>query len=218
MDSAVGRYGVPRWRSRGAGCCTGRSGEVLEADSRNELEPERTVGRPAVPAWPTGADGTTITRSITVGRPAEELYETWLDPDQVSRIVGRFVEVSPTEGGGYRWTVDGPVGSDFGWETRLVEERPGELLRWETTSDATLAGEGSIRFRPASGDRGTVVTLSVDIDPPGGRISEAALGRLGPVPGSLVGTALGRFKSLTESGQIPTLGGNPSARGKGGLW
>ncbi len=165
-----------------------------------------------------GDEETAFSRSVVVGRPANELYELWRDPEQFSRVVGHFADVAETDGGRLEWTVHGPRGKDVSWETDVVGEEPGETLRWEAGEDATVPNEGSVRFTPAPGDRGTVVTLSIRFDPPGGSVGNAALERLDVAPEMLVGTALNRFKSLAETGEIPTTkDGNPSARGEGGL-
>jgi uncharacterized membrane protein len=111
--------------------------------------------------------------------------------------------------------VEGPYGRTVSWETRVVEEEPGEFIRWETPVDAMLPCRGSVRLRPAPGGRGTIVTLSVRFDPPGGTLGDAAMERLGIVPGSLAGGVLDRFKSLAETGEIPRLAENPSGRGRG---
>ncbi|WP_134669315.1 SRPBCC family protein [Halorussus marinus] len=168
-----------------------------------------------VPTRPTGP--VTFSRSKTVGASADECYETWRDPDQLSRIMAEFADVTRSGDDRFRWTVHGPLGRDVSWETRIAEAEPGEVLRWETPPDATLPNEGEVRFRPAAGDRGTVVTLSLSFDPPGGAVGGTALDRLGVVPETLAGEALGRFKSLVESGEIPTTEANPSARGSGDL-
>lgn len=156
-------------------------------------------------------------RSVVVSKPADELYETWRDPEQFSQIMGHVGEVSSVDEDRFRWTVHWPRGRDLSWETRIVEEEPGETVRWKTTGDATVPNEGSVRFRELPGDRGTEVTLSVSFDPPGGVLTSMALGRLDIAPETLAGEALTRFKSLAESGEIPTLEGNPSARGRGDL-
>lgn len=163
------------------------------------------------------SDAATVGRSITVRKPATELYETWRDPEQLSQIMGHFADVTALDEDRFQWTIRGPRGTDLSWETRIVAAEPGEFLRWETETDAIVSSKGSVRFRPAPGDRGTMVTLSMSFDPPGGALGERALKRLDIVPESLVGEALGRFKSLVESGEIPTLEENPSARGKGDL-
>lgn len=164
----------------------------------------------------TGTAGPTeVRRSVTVGRPADELYEAWRDPDTFSRVVSHVAEVTELDEDRLRWTVSAPRGREVSWETRVVETVPGEFVRWETPADATVPNEGSVRFRPAPGDRGTTVTLSLKFDPPGGALGAAALERLDIVPEALAGTVLDRFKSLVETGEISTLEGNPSARGKG---
>lgn len=161
------------------------------------------------------ADATETERSITIGKPADELYEAWRDPERLTQIVGRVADASTESEDRVRWTARGPLGRDVTWETRIAEERPGEYLRWESVEGATVAGEGSVRFRPAPGDRGTEVTLRLRFDPPGGALGDTAMARLGVVPDALAMKALRRFKSLAETGEIPTLEGNPSARGEG---
>lgn len=158
-----------------------------------------------------------FTRSITIGRPAEELYEVWRDPDLFSSIMGHFAEVTAVGGDTYRWRAEGPRDWDVSWETRIVQEEPGEFIRWETPGDAMVPNEGAVHFEDAPGDRGTKVTLSINFDPPGGSVGTAALERLDVLPETVVGEALSRFKSLAESGEIPTLEQNPSTRGKGDL-
>lgn len=154
-------------------------------------------------------------RSVTVGRPADELYELWRDPETATRVLGGTVEVTAPSDDRRRWTVSGPLGRSVTWETRITEDRSGESLRWESVEGATVSGEGSVQFRPAPADRGTEVTLRLRFDPPGGAVGAAVTERLGVVPGTLAERALDRFKSLAETGEIPTLARNPSARGRG---
>lgn len=160
---------------------------------------------------------TSVSRSVTIGESADEVYEAWRDPEVFSQIMGDFAEVTSTDEDHYQWSVHGPADVELSWETQVVEAEPGELVRWETPDDASVPNSGSVRFRPAPDDRGTVVTLSLDFDPPGGTLGNAVVNQLDVVPETLAGHALGRFKSLVESGEIPTLEGNPSGRGKGDL-
>ena len=173
-------------------------------------ERERPVGRAA-----TG--GTEVTRSITIGRPADELYEAWRDPGTMSEIMGHFAEIQSAGDDRLHWTVHGPRGWEASWETRIVDNQPGELIRWRSPTDAMVPNEGVVRFDEAPGDRGTKVTLSISFDPPGGNIGEAAARRLDLVPETIAGEALSRFKSLVESGEIPSLDENPSGRGSGDM-
>jgi uncharacterized membrane protein len=158
------------------------------------------------------AEARAVERSITVGRPAEALYRLWRAPENLSRIMAHFAEVTATGDGRTHWRVHGPLGRTLEWDSQLVEDHPGESLRWESVGRAELPSEGSVRFRPAPGDWGTEVTLSTRFRPPGGALGQALSERLHIVPRMLVGRALRRFKSLAETGEIPTVARNPSAR------
>lgn len=162
-------------------------------------------------------DAAEVSRSVTVGVPAAELHDYWREAEDLSEIVGHFAEVEEREDGRFRWTVPGQWGTDVGWESRITVDRPGEVLRWETLPGADVPNEGTVRFRQAPGDRGTEVEMTVRFDPPGGRPGRALLSVLGVVPATVVSTSLRRFKSLAEAGEIPTLEGNPSGRGRGDL-
>ncbi|WP_224448148.1 SRPBCC family protein [Haloprofundus salilacus] len=160
-----------------------------------------------------------VERSTTVGKSADELDDLWRDPETLTRVVGGVAEVNleDEDMGRYRWRVDAPLGRTLTGETRIVEDCPGEFLRWESVENAAVSTEGSLRFRPAPAGRGTEVTLRLRFDPPGGPVGGTAMNLLGFVPETLASSVLYRFKSLAETGEIPTLERNPSARGKGDL-
>lgn len=162
-------------------------------------------------------EGLTVTESTTIGKPAEELSELARDSATLDRLVGDVADVTPVDDDHHRWTVHGPLDRELSWETQLVEDRSGELLRWESTDDAAFAIDWSVQFRSAPGDRGTAVTVQAHVDPPGGTLGSAAMRRLDIVPDALLGQVLDRFKSLAETGEIPTVDRNPSARGRGDL-
>lgn len=159
-----------------------------------------------------------IERSVTIRESAAELTDLTRDPETLDRLVGPFVDVEPIDDDGerLRWTVSGPSGLTAAWETELLAEQPGEFSRWRSTEETVLPIEYSLSFRPAPADRGTEVTLRLWLDPPGGALGTAVASRL-LGRNALVTTALYRLKSLAETGEIPTLDRNPSARGRGDL-
>jgi len=181
-------------------------GDRDRTDSSRDEQSGRRVDHAAAP---------TVSRSLTVDASADDLYEAWRDPVVFARVMDHFADVTSIDEDSHHWVVRGPGGVEASWETRVVEDDPGQLVRWETTGDARVPNGGSVRFRPAPDDRGTLVTLTLAMDPPGGAVGNALLDRLGVLPETLAGDALGRFKSLVESGEVPTLEGNPSGRGTG---
>ena len=179
-----------------------------------------TAREPGASATDAGSDSdaTNVTRSVTVGASPDEAYEAWNDAETQASVFEGFADVTPVGEGDWRWEVDAPLGRTVSWETRTVEDRPGELVRWESTGGAAaIVPEGTVRFSSAPGDRGTEVTLRLRVDPPGGSLARTVLERLDVLPRTLAGKVLYRFKSLVETGEIPTLEGNPSGRGMGDL-
>lgn len=164
-----------------------------------------------------GAVGGSVARSVTVDRSTEELRELLRDPDSLELIAGRFAEITSVDDERHRWTVSAPLDRELTWETRLSEDRSGDRLTWTSVEDSTVFDRWTVSLEDAAGDRGTKVTLEARFDPPGGSLGRAALERLDVVPGAVVATALDRLKSLAETGEVPTLEANPSARGAGDL-
>ena len=126
--------------------------------------------------------------------------------------MSRFAEVTPAGDGRLHWKVRGPLGRDFEWDTRVVEDRPGGSQRWQSVEGASLPNEGEVHFRPAPRGRGTEVTLRVRFDPPGGALGHAAAKLLGFAPRLFAERALHYFKALAETGEIPTTERQPAAR------
>jgi len=156
-------------------------------------------------------EATTVTRSVVVEQSATECYEVWRDPEQFSQVMGHIADVAATDDERLRWTVEGPGGRDLSWDTRIVEDDPGQIVRWETDPDALVSTDGVVRFRETDGEK-TEVTLALTLDPPGGSLGTAVLHRLDVVPDAVAGTTLDRFKTLVETGEVPTRSAELSSR------
>lgn len=153
-----------------------------------------------------------VERSITISKGADELRRTWLDPRTLPQVMARFATVRSAGEGRMHWKVEGPLGHAYEWDAETVD-RPGADIGWRALPDAAIPNEGSVRFQPAPAGRGTVVTLRVRFDPPGGALGEGLIKLLGSTPLELVAeAALRRFKNLVETGEIPTTVRQPAAR------
>jgi uncharacterized membrane protein len=157
------------------------------------------------------SEGVAVEHPITVGKSAEDLYRFWRHPQCLSQIMEDFVEVTEGSNGSTHWAIHGPLDRRLEWDTQIVEERPNELLRWKSLGTAQLSNEGSVSFHPAPGDRGTEVKLRLCFNVPGGTLGNAVAKQLTSVPHMVEEKALLRFKSLVETGEIPTLKHNPAA-------
>jgi uncharacterized membrane protein len=153
-----------------------------------------------------------VERAITIGKSADELRRYWRDPRTLPQVMARFASVRAAGEGRMHWKVEGPLGHAYEWDAETVD-LPGGGIGWRSLPGAAIPNEGSVRFHPAPAGRGTVVTLHVRFDPPGGALGEGLLKLLGSTPLALVAeAALRRFKNLVETGEIPTTARQPAAR------
>lgn len=153
-----------------------------------------------------------VERSITIGKSADELRESWRDPRTLPQIMAGFATVRPGAGGRLHWKLEGPLGRACEWETESIEH-PDHAVGWRALSGGAVATEATVRFAPAPAGRGTVVTLHWRFDPPGGALGEWVLELLGGAPLRVAADGvLRRFKNLVETGEIPTTARQPAAR------
>lgn len=154
----------------------------------------------------------TVERTVSIEKPAEELYRFWRRLDNVPAFMRHVESVRPIGERRSHWVVRGPRGRRIEWDAEIVEEREFELISWSTLPGGDLEHSGTVRFGPGSRGRGTEVRVSVQYQAPGGMLG-AALARLfGEEPAQQVDEALRRFKQLVEAGEIPTTAGQPSGR------
>jgi uncharacterized membrane protein len=158
-----------------------------------------------------------IRQSVTIGRSASELFALWRNPDTLEKVRLPFEQLTVLGPDHVRWTMKLPAGS-LEIEALLVEERPGELVHWRSTSAALLQVDERMRFKPAPQDRGTEATLDYEVDfsrMPAGELFRSVSSFFYRAPQSAVKKVLENFKSLAETGEVPTLKRNPSARANG---
>jgi uncharacterized membrane protein len=148
-----------------------------------------------------------VEECITIGRSASDLYAFWRDLRNLPRIMRHLERVDVLDDRNSRWVAAGPGGRLFEWEAVITQERPDELIAWKTTGTPDVASRGSVRFRPASGDRGTVVEVILQYRPPGGRIGAGIAKLFGREPAQEIREDLKRFKAEMETGEIPTVEG-----------
>ncbi len=100
----------------------------------------------------------------------------------------------------FRWTIQGPLGLRVNSTIKVTEERPNELICYETVGVAGLRGYWEIHFAPGSHRGETEVREVMKI--PFGRLGRAALALIGKFPAEEVSSNLHRLKELLETGRV----------------
>jgi uncharacterized membrane protein len=95
------------------------------------------------------------------------------------------------------------------WTAAITEDRENEFLAWRSTEDSEFQTWGSVEFRRATGNRGTIVTAQMEYTPPAGALGKAAAAIFGKDPEFTMREDLRRFKALIEMHEIATTEGQP---------
>ena len=178
-------------------------GVVLGATLLDIAGSERLAERRKLPARArAGTPEPIVLRSITIGRPVEDVYAFWNDFANFPRFMQHVESVEVLDDKRSRWRATGPAGTRAEWIAEIVERRAGELIAWQTVDEPTLYHSGKVTFRAAPRGEGTVVTVEMRYAPPGGPLGAALLKLFRKEPGQQVIDDLRRFKQVMEVGEV----------------
>jgi uncharacterized membrane protein len=152
--------------------------------------------------------GIKIEESVTIQRPASELFAFWRKLDNLPRVMRHLVSVTETGFKTSHWVAEGPTGN-VEWDAEIITERENELLGWRSLEGSEVATSGSVHFQPAPGNRGTEVKVVLSYQPPAGRVGAALAWLMGRNPQQEIHEDLRDFKRLMEVGSLPTTEGQP---------
>jgi uncharacterized membrane protein len=156
--------------------------------------------------------GVRVDRSVTIDKPAGEIYQFWRNLENLPKFMNFLESVQEIDNKHSHWVAKGPAGSQIQWKAEIINEIENELIGWRSLPGADVPNAGSVQFKPAPDNSGTVVKVELQYDPPGGAVG-AIIGKLfGNDPARLVDEDLRRLKMLLETGEIPTVRGQPSGR------
>lgn len=189
---AVAAYAVSHRRGhraswRGTGLVADR-----ESDTRQQLG---------------GAAGIHVEEAVTVNRPVADVFRFWRNFENLPAFMNHLESVSEREGGITHWVARGPAGTKVEWDARIINEVDNKLIGWQSLEGSRVSTAGSVNFRETP--RGTDVRVHLQYNPPAGRLGAAIAWMFGEEPTIQVREDLRRFKQLIETGEIPTIQGQP---------
>jgi uncharacterized membrane protein len=153
--------------------------------------------------------GCKVEHRLAVLRPPEELYRFWRDVGNLPRVLRHVVSIDAIDDQHSHWVAHGPLGATVEWDAEIVNEREPDLIAWRSLPGSQVDTAGSIHFKPLTHGRGTLVTVSLKYEPPGGRLTAAIAELVGAGSAARIKEDLRRFKNLAEAGEIPTIEGQP---------
>jgi uncharacterized membrane protein len=193
--------------SRGAkpGRLAGATAAVAGVTALDVLARVKLAG----PIAPTGVIRTIQT--IAVNRSPEECYQFWRDFEHLPSFMEHLESVTSQDPTRSTWVAKAPAGRRVEWTAELVQDSPNRIA-WRSEPGGDIDTSGSVSFDPAPGNRGTIVRVHLQYSAPGGQAGAIVAKLFGEEPTIQAKTDLRRFKAVLETGEVPTISGQPTGR------
>jgi uncharacterized membrane protein len=143
-----------------------------------------------------------VRKSLIINRTPEQLYQFWRNFENLPQFMPYLESVRVTGEGRSHWVAKAPAGTSVEWDAEITEDRPNELISWRSLEGADVDNSGTVHFVPAPGNRGTIVKVDINYNPPGGVIGAAVAKLFGEEPGAQALESLRCLKQLMEAGEV----------------
>ena len=150
-----------------------------------------------------------VEKTVIINKSSEELYNYWHNFENLPTFMKHLKSVTVHDDKHSHWVANAPLDTSVEWDAQMIKDEPNQLIAWASTEDADIENSGFVRFRPATGGRGTEVKVVIEYNPPGGVLAQAIAKLFGEAPDQQIGDELNRFKQLMETGEIATTEGQP---------
>jgi uncharacterized membrane protein len=150
-----------------------------------------------------GGKGTFLRERVIVQAPVEQIYRFWRNPANLPRVMPYLERVEPIDATRSHWTIAGPAGTRLEWDAEIINEVPFQTIGWQSLPGADVASAGSVHFRELG--RGlTEVVVTMQYDPPAGRLGASVAALVGASARKRVQIALQEFRRSMEVTGLPT--------------
>jgi len=148
--------------------------------------------------------GVALRATITVNKPAAEVYRFWRHLENHPRFMRHLESVASTNGKRSHWVAKAPLPAPIEWDADIVAERENALLSWRSLPGSDVDHAGTVRFRELPNGRGTEVRVRLEYAPPGGMVGVAVGNLFKTLTEQQLKEDLRRFKQIIETGETPT--------------
>jgi uncharacterized membrane protein len=144
--------------------------------------------------------------SLVLNTTPEEAYRFFRDFESMPLFMPHLESVNKIGDRTYRFIARTPIGKQIRWDAEIVADRQNESLAWHSLPGSDVEVSGSLQFRRATDDRGTLVVAGIEYKPaPGGVATAARL--LNRSANFILRQDMRKAKALIETGEVPTVEG-----------
>ncbi|HSQ04413.1 MAG TPA: SRPBCC family protein [Burkholderiales bacterium] len=142
-----------------------------------------------------------VSGTVTIAAPREQVYGYWRELENVPHFMRHIESVQVFDARHSHWRARAPGDKIVEWDSEIVEDIPGALLRWRSMPGSGIANFGVVHFLDSP--QGTAVYVEYQYVPPGGTLGTAIARLTGKEPQRQTEEALRNLKLLLEGGAVP---------------
>jgi len=175
----------------------GVGGVALLARAATGLDLRRLTG---IGARRRGVD---IQKTARIQAPIERVFEVWERCENYPNFMTHVRQVQQLQDGQtpkrWRWTVTGPAGTEFDFETKISAYERNRLIGWRTEPGSLIQHEGQVRFTEEPGGA-TRADIRMSYNPVAGAVGHAVARLFGADAKRQIDDDVMRMKQYIESG------------------
>ena len=164
-------------------------------------------------AQPLSTTAISIKETVTVNRDIYDVYQAWRNLENLPLFMHHLQSVKQESATISHWVAQVPKNlGTIEWNAVIVQDIEGEILSWKSAPGAMVDNAGEVVFKEAPGNRGTEVHAHISYIPPAGDLGKAVAKLLNDVFARMIREDIRRFKRMMETGELPVIKHDPSAR------
>ena len=145
-----------------------------------------------------------VSSTFTINKPRSEVYAFWRKLENLPSFMKHLKSVDELDDKRSKWTAEIPAGlGTVSWEAEIVDDISGELISWRSLPGSTVDNAGEVKFKDATGNKGTEITACISYRLPAGDIGSLAGKLFSPSIEKMMRDDLRTFKMLMETGELP---------------
>jgi uncharacterized membrane protein len=141
--------------------------------------------------------GARVSKTVEIEAPIERVFAFWRNFENLPRIMQHLRSVKSNGEGKSTWEARGPLGTPVSWEAQVINERPYELIAWQSVAGSRVDTAGSVHFH-SLGEERTRIRVSLKYSPLGGKLGIALAELLGQDAEQMIEDDLHRLKDALE--------------------
>jgi uncharacterized membrane protein len=157
-------------------------------------------------------EGVKVEKSVTVNRPADEVYRFWRNFENLPRFMDHLESVTVIDETRSHWVAKAPAGTKVEWDASIHNEIDDELIAWRSLPGSDVNNAGSVHFTPMGDGSSTEVLVVLSYEPPAGKLGAAVAKLLGEEPSKQVDDDLRRLKQVMEASEARGNSTQPAGR------